>query len=875
MIAEVQGCLVHSFAFKGVTPMSRRLRGSPSLARVHASGPFPLTAPMATPRRQRRRHDATTHLVPLLAGVALLAFLLLCLSVASALEQGGEAASVAASENVHGEASEQDAAQASGGEKEDDDAEQQRRKDLQEQQQLEERRQKVQRQALLQKTWREQVSSGELREISPGDLPPPPARELYEEAHDALTKQRDSEKRLHAVEKLKEASGKGNPSAQSLLAVLLEHGIGVKRNAAAAVLHNTFASNGGEDQSTLAMAQESWRRAAVLAGAGADHLFVQRGGDEAKPLPRASSKDDCVAALNRYRGLARKAQALSRDPKTASLNEQTVLYDGISAAEQPSGDAVRGHGLDDDFIQFLQFSAQRGGAESMRTLGNLHYWGARGVPRDIPRALELFGQAADMYGDARAAASLGEIYARGVGVDRNHQRAMHYFEQAADRGYRQAHNGIGYLLAHGQDGVERNMTKALQHFEKAAELGDGDAAYNVGALHLSGESSIGGPPKDVAKAVRFFQMAARRNHDGALFQLAKMREQGMADGLSAVMSMISNDGCLLTVAAYRRVAEAGPWGKMIKKAHDAYLAGDTELALVLYLQCAGLGYSTCMTNAAWLLDEWRRKIGQWESMSSLFHEWDVREMERRSLSLWMDASLRGSAHASIVSAEKLWHASRNRLSEVPGDAKMASDLAKHVELLFWRAMHIASGPSDDVDVGAFEMSDACTCDEKEDVCEEECDPMAAKWVRTCKAAANDVSKLEWKRNLHLKARGHYGLGSLAEYGLGFEGRKGWRAHLSDDGGVRASNAFEKALKHYEAAAALASVPANDQVNANSTTAGEVIPASERPSGAALPLALSQWRVKMKRAAIHPNASWISRHLSRFVWDVSNALLFEL
>ncbi len=45
---------------------------------------------------------------------------------------------------------------------------------------------------------------------------------------------------------------------------------------------------------------------------------------------------------------------------------------------------------------------------------------------------------------------LGEIYARGYGVERNYSRAYEWFVQAARQKHYSALNGIGYLYVKGQ-----------------------------------------------------------------------------------------------------------------------------------------------------------------------------------------------------------------------------------------------------------------------------------------------------------------------------------------------------------------------------------------------------------------------------------------
>lgn len=74
-------------------------------------------------------------------------------------------------------------------------------------------------------------------------------------------------------------------------------------------------------------------------------------------------------------------------------------------------------GEDDDLIQYQIHRAEQGDLPSLEALGDLYYWGARGVPRDQTRALQYFTSAL-LAGsnNARCAAAvrgLLRIYFRG------------------------------------------------------------------------------------------------------------------------------------------------------------------------------------------------------------------------------------------------------------------------------------------------------------------------------------------------------------------------------------------------------------------------------------------------------------------------------
>jgi soluble lytic murein transglycosylase-like protein len=74
------------------------------------------------------------------------------------------------------------------------------------------------------------------------------------------------------------------------------------------------------------------------------------------------------------------------------------------------------------------------------------YENGENVPRDYPRALALYCQAA-RRGDPRAYLNLGWMYLNGRGVARDDATAVMWLRKAADRGVPQAANLLGLLAA--------------------------------------------------------------------------------------------------------------------------------------------------------------------------------------------------------------------------------------------------------------------------------------------------------------------------------------------------------------------------------------------------------------------------------------------
>lgn len=136
-------------------------------------------------------------------------------------------------------------------------------------------------------------------------------------------------------------------------------------------------------------------------------------------------------------------------------------------------------------------------------MGDLYYYGARGLTRDQPLALQYFERAARLN-NANGLCGAAAMYLKGEGCVKNTTQAIAYFEQAALQNSTRALNGLGYVYFYGQE-VPKNVTKAYGYFLGAAEqLTDGDSLGNA-ALCL--EHGLG-VNSDMGKAVEFYKTAA-------------------------------------------------------------------------------------------------------------------------------------------------------------------------------------------------------------------------------------------------------------------------------------------------------------------------------------------------------------------------------
>lgn len=138
-------------------------------------------------------------------------------------------------------------------------------------------------------------------------------------------------------------------------------------------------------------------------------------------------------------------------------------------------------------------------------MADLYYYGAHGLPRDQPRALRYFEQAAAV-GDPTGQCGAAGMYLKGEGAPANVTRAIELYENASTTGSIRALNGLGYMYFFGQS-VEKNQTKALEYF-LAAAVNETDADSLFNAAHCL-ENGLGAA-KDLPRAVKLYTVAANK-----------------------------------------------------------------------------------------------------------------------------------------------------------------------------------------------------------------------------------------------------------------------------------------------------------------------------------------------------------------------------
>ena len=143
-----------------------------------------------------------------------------------------------------------------------------------------------------------------------------------------------------------------------------------------------------------------------------------------------------------------------------------------------------------------------------------------GVEQNYQKAVEYYQKAAEQdYPQAQN--NLGLLYEHGKGVEQSYKKAIELYQKAADQGFAQAHSNLGLLYEHG-NGVEQNYQKAVEHCQKAADQGWAPAQWKLGFFYEYGK----GVGQNYQKAAEYYQKAADQGLAPAQYNLGLMYELG-------------------------------------------------------------------------------------------------------------------------------------------------------------------------------------------------------------------------------------------------------------------------------------------------------------------------------------------------------------
>lgn len=110
-----------------------------------------------------------------------------------------------------------------------------------------------------------------------------------------------------------------------------------------------------------------------------------------------------------------------------------------------------------------------------------------------PQEAVAFLERAARAGSPEAQFELAKLFERGTGVERNEARALELYRAAAEQDFADAINDLGFLHYQGGLGLPADPQRALTFFERAADLRHPQAQFNFAALIDDGLIPSRGP----------------------------------------------------------------------------------------------------------------------------------------------------------------------------------------------------------------------------------------------------------------------------------------------------------------------------------------------------------------------------------------------
>ncbi|CAE7200099.1 esiB [Symbiodinium sp. CCMP2592] len=124
--------------------------------------------------------------------------------------------------------------------------------------------------------------------------------------------------------------------------------------------------------------------------------------------------------------------------------------------------------------------------------------------------------------DARFFSNLGVMYALGLGVARDFQKARKLLELSMERGFARACTLLGFMYQSGQ-GVAQDFQKAKKLYEVAIKRGDECALSKLGYLYETGH----GVAIDFRRAKELYELGIEKGSDDARSCLGRLYQNGL------------------------------------------------------------------------------------------------------------------------------------------------------------------------------------------------------------------------------------------------------------------------------------------------------------------------------------------------------------
>ena len=134
-------------------------------------------------------------------------------------------------------------------------------------------------------------------------------------------------------------------------------------------------------------------------------------------------------------------------------------------------------------LAMVQNRVDKGDAEAIYQLGTKYYHGKFGLEKDVPRAIELYTEAAEL-GSLDAHYHLGAVHYSGDGVEEDKPRGVRHWQQAAMKGHTGSRHNLG-----GVEFENENYQLAVQHWMISAKMGFEGSLNLIKKVFMKGQAT--------------------------------------------------------------------------------------------------------------------------------------------------------------------------------------------------------------------------------------------------------------------------------------------------------------------------------------------------------------------------------------------------
>lgn len=191
-------------------------------------------------------------------------------------------------------------------------------------------------------------------------------------------------------------------------------------------------------------------------------------GRAAEFYQRAADLGNPVASYNLGRKYFTGTNGLPLDWSASQRYLQRAAEDGLLAAQHLLGQLLLEQGRNAEAQGWFNLAAEHGYIPSMYSLANLVHYGGRGVPQDLPRAVQWYQRAA-AEDFVPAQFQLAVLFDHGPGVQ-NSVLAESFLRKASERGHREAQYLLGEYYYRGRV-VPMDLAEAYRWWSLASASG--------------------------------------------------------------------------------------------------------------------------------------------------------------------------------------------------------------------------------------------------------------------------------------------------------------------------------------------------------------------------------------------------------------------